>query len=176
LDRRALAKMRGKLAASDRSRSWPEPARAVRPKRSLRIWPFVIALGLALAVMEIALWTRDRGHPGPDGAGQASRLAPPPGLSLDEQARFWCYAAYDYPKLKFRYKLPKGVVIDAAAARANLERLLAEDIGNAVRNEVFAYQQEHSGQQTHPGQRTAPGPGASKPVAKARPDPAAKRR
>jgi hypothetical protein len=114
--------------------------------------------------MEIALRARDGGHPGPDRAGQASRLEPPPGLSLDEQTRFWCYAAYDYPKLKSRYKLPKGVVIDAAAARNNLERLLAEDIGNAVRNEVFAYQQAR------------PGPGAAKPVAKARPDPAAKGR
>lgn len=155
-DRRTLAKMRGKLAGSGHRGKVREIARPAQPKRQLRIWPFVIGLGLALAGMEFALYAREAGHPG-SGAGQpyaTARIAPPPGLSLDEQARFWCYAAFDYPKLKARFKLPKGAVYDRKEARAALDRLLAEDLGNAVRNEIFAYQQAH------------PDPVAPKPASK----------
>lgn len=143
LDRRAMAKMRGKLSASGRMGKNPDLARLARPKRSIRIWPFVIALGLALGGMHFALRAQGGKLSGPGGthANGVGRLEPPPGLSLDEQTRFWCYAVYDYPKLKARFKLPKGAYPDKQAARANLDRLLAEDLGAAVRNEVFVYQQ-----------------------------------
>jgi hypothetical protein len=71
----------------------------------------------------------------------SARLAPPPGLSLDEQVRFWCYTVYDFNKLKSHFKVPKGAVIDKVEARKNLDRMLAEDLGQEVRNEIFAYQQ-----------------------------------
>jgi hypothetical protein len=143
LDRRAMAKMRGKLSASGRMNKTTDLPRLARPKRSVRIWPFVIALGLALGGMDLAL----RAHEGKfSGAGAiringVTRMEPPPGLSLDEQTRFWCYAVYDYPKLKARFKVRKGVFPDRQSARANLDRLLSENLGAAVRNEVFVYQQ-----------------------------------
>jgi hypothetical protein len=155
LDRRAMAKMRGKLSASGRLGKQIEPPRLARPKRSVRIWPFVIALGLALGGMKLALHAQQGGFSG-SGAGRAhagARLEPPPGLSLDEQTRFWCYAVYDYPKLKARFKVPKGAYGDKQTARANLERLLAEEIGTAVRNEVFVYQ--HARQTTAAPKATA---------------------
>jgi hypothetical protein len=143
LDRRAMAKMRGKLAASGRMDKNAGLPRLARPKRSLRIWPFVIALALALGGMHFALRAQG-GKLSGTGALRSNgviRLEPPPGLSLDEQTRFWCYAVYDYPKLKARFKLPKGTLPDKQAAQANLDRLLAEDLGAAIRNEVFVYQQ-----------------------------------
>ena len=145
VNRRALAKMRGKLAASGQSGRKLEMAKPARARRPARIWPFVIALGLALAGMDLALHTQhDRiAAAMSGGAGGSPRLEPPPGLALDEQARFWCYAAYDFPRLKARFKLPKAVVNDKQEARANLERLLAENLGDEVRREVFAYQ--HAG-------------------------------
>jgi len=143
-DRRTLAKMRGKLASSGQRGKRPEMAHLVGPKRQIRIWPFVIGLAVALAGMEFAMYFRPDGSGAAAGGSQSSRpIQPPPGLSLDEQARFWCYAAYDYPKLKARFKLPRGSVFDAKEARANLDRLLAEELGNSVRNEIFAYQQAH---------------------------------
>ncbi len=144
-DRRTLAKMRGKLASSGQRGIRPEMTRPVGPKRQIRIWPFVIGLALALAGMEFAMYARQDGPSGSAAGGSqgSRRIQPPPGLSLDEQARFWCYAVYDYPKLKSRFKPPKGSVFDAKEARANLERILAEDLGNSVRNEIFAYQQAH---------------------------------
>lgn len=145
VDRRTLAKMRGKLATSAHRGKHIDSPRPARPKRQIRILPFVIGLGLALAGMELALHA-GQGTASGANAGRwqgSARLEPPPGLSLDEQARFWCYAVYDYPKLKARFKPPKGAVNNQKEARANLERLLAEDLGNAVRNEIFAYQQAH---------------------------------
>ena len=144
-DRRTLAKMRGKLATSSHRGKKPDSTRPVGPKRQMRIWPFIIGLGLALAGMEFAMHAREDTGAGTTAGGlhATAHIAPPPGLSLDEQARFWCYAAYDYPKLKSRFKPPKGSICIPAEARANLERLLAEDLGNAVRNEIFVYQQAH---------------------------------
>jgi hypothetical protein len=143
LDRRAMAKMRGKLSASGRMDKQTDLPRLARSKRSVRIWPFVIALGLALGGMNLAMRAQQGKFSGSGTvpANGVSRLQPPPGLSLDEQTRFWCYAVYDYPKLKARFKLPKGAYGDKQTARANLDRLLAEELGAAVRNEVFAYQQ-----------------------------------
>ena len=145
LDRRTLAKMRSKLATSEHRDKKSEAVRLARPQRHIRIWPFVIALAMVLAGMELTLraW-HDASSDSAAGRSRAlARMEPPPGLSLDEQARFWCYAAYDHPKLKARFKLPKGVFYDPHEARTRLDRLLAEDLGNAVRNEIFAYQQAH---------------------------------
>jgi hypothetical protein len=145
LDRRALAKMRGKLATSEHRGKKAEILRPAGTKRHIRIWPFVIALAMVLTGMEFTLRAWEEAKPG-EAAGRSQALArmePPPGLSLDEQARFWCYAAYDHPKLKARFKLPKGLYFEQREARRRLEHLLAEDLGNAVRNEIFAYQQAH---------------------------------
>lgn len=164
MDRRTVARMRNKLATSGKMAVRTEKPAAARPKRSVRIWPFVIALGLALGGMNLLLHTRqDRISGAIPGNGPGSaQPAPPPGLSLDEQARFWCYAAYDYPKLKARFKLPKAVVYDKRAARANLDRILAEDLGAEVRREIFAIQQAH------------PDPVPKKPAAKPQAEPRAK--
>lgn len=145
LDRRAMAKMRNKLSVAGREDKQIDPPRLARPKRSVRIWPFVIALGLALGGMTLAMRVQQGDLPGFGAKGatrfnKAPRLEPPHGLSLDEQTRFWCYAVYDYPRLKSRFKLPKGAYADKQTARANLDRLLSEEIGAAVRNEVFVYQ------------------------------------
>lgn len=142
-DRRTLAKMRSKLATSGQAASRMEKPAQVTARRNIRIWPFVIALAVALAGMNFALHTQQDkilGAMGADGK-PSKRLEAPPGLSLDEQVRFWCYAVYDFEKMKKHFKLPKGVVFDKVSARKNLDALLAEDLGTEVRNEIFAYQQ-----------------------------------
>ena len=144
LDRRTLAKMRGKLATSEHRGKKPDsPRPGGTAKRHIRIWPFVIAVAMVLTGLELTLRAWQDAGPGDDaGRSQAlARMEPPPGLSLDEQARFWCYAAYDHIKLKARFKLPKGVFFEQREARRRLDHLLAEDLGTGVRNEIFAYQQ-----------------------------------
>lgn len=144
-DRRTLEKMRRKLATSGSVGSKMDTSMAQRPKRNIRIWPFVVALGVALAGMNFALHTQQDKilmAMGADAKGSV-KLEPPPGLSLDEQVRFWCYAVYDFEKMKSHFKLPKGVVLDKIVARQNMDRMLAEDLGPEVRNEIFAYQQAH---------------------------------
>ena len=142
-DRRTLAKMRSKLATSGQVAAKldvPVP----KQKRGVRIWPFVLALGVVLVGMNFAVRTQhDRMSAAALGTKGSVRLAPPAGTSLDEQARFWLYATYDFDKLKLRFKLPKGVVLDKVNARQNLDHLLAEDLGADIRNEIFAYQQAH---------------------------------
>jgi hypothetical protein len=159
-NRRNLAKMRSKLVTSGQVGKKLDLTPPSAQKRPLRIWPFVAVLGLVLAGMNFALHTQqDKIVSAMGGSAKSSaRLQPPPGLSLDEQARFWCYATYDYDKLKARFKLPRGVVYDKKEARANLDRMLADDLGREVRTEIFAYQQLH------------PDPVAPvKPIAKAKP-------
>ncbi len=142
-DKRTLAKMRSKLATSGqvaRKLDVPVP----KQKKGVRIWPFVVGLGLMLAGMNFAVRTQhDRNASLALGGKSSVMLAPPAGATLDERARFWCYATYDYDKLKLRFKLPKGAVLDKAETRRNLDKLLAEDLGSEVRTEIFAYQQAH---------------------------------
>jgi hypothetical protein len=144
-NRRTLARMRSKLATSGQVGRKMDVSAQARQKKPVRVWPFVIALAVVLAVMDLVLHTQQEKIAGAMSGDLKSsvRMQAPPGLSLDEQARFWCYATYDFDKLKGRYKMPKGVVFDKKEARANLDRILAEDLGAEVRNEIFAYQQAH---------------------------------
>lgn len=141
-DKRTLAKMRKKLATSgtmSAKLNTPEH----KSKRSLRVWPLVAAAAVILLGLNFALRTQQEkivGVMGVQKEGTAT-LTPPPGLKPDQEVLFWAYAVYDVPKLKAKFPVPKGAVLNQAAARANLERLLAEDLGTAVRNEIFAMQQ-----------------------------------
>jgi hypothetical protein len=142
-DRRTLEKMRRKLATSGTVASKADMSRHAGPKRSLRIWPFAVAASIFLIALNFGLRTHQGKIIQAMGATAASnQLKPPAGLSLDEQVRFWAYAIYDIPKLKARFPIPKGTVIDNKAARLKLEGLLAENLGNEVRNEVFVLQQK----------------------------------
>ncbi|MDB5048298.1 MAG: hypothetical protein JWO30_1369 [Fibrobacteres bacterium] len=141
-DRRTLEKMRRKLATSGHMGK-NDVAKLKSAKRGIRIWPIAAAAAVLLIGLNFALRGPDdhaiaaiagkNGHKAP--------LAPPATANLDEQARFWAYAIYDIAKLKSHFTIPKGSVIDPAAARQNLERLLAENLGNEVRKEIFTFQQ-----------------------------------
>lgn len=142
-DKRTLEKMRRKLATSGTVVKKSDQPRLGQPgKPGPRIWPFAIGAAVLLIALNFGLSNQDSIKKAVGVKTESSnRLAPPPGLSLDDQVRFWAYAVYDIPKLRARFTVSKGAVIDKKAARTQLESLLAENLGNEVRNEVFAMQQ-----------------------------------
>jgi hypothetical protein len=144
-DKRTLEKMRSKLATSGKTggkRSAKPELRRTQPKKSIRIWPWIIGAAVILAGLNFTLHTQQDRIMSAMGVKQtAGPLTVPPGLKPDDQARFWAYAAYDVAKLRATFTIPKGAILDQALARRNLERLLAEDLGTSVRNEIFALQQ-----------------------------------
>jgi hypothetical protein len=141
-DRRTLEKMRRKLATSGQMGK-NDVIKLKKNKPARRIWPFAIAAAAVLLGLNYALNTHQEQIIGAIGGPRLANipLAPPAGTSLDEQARFWAYAAYDIHKLKARFNIPKGVVVDKVAAYKNLEKILADNLGVEVRNEIFALQQ-----------------------------------
>jgi hypothetical protein len=140
-DRRTLEKMRRKLATSGTmSKKGDLPHHG--KKRSLRIWPFAVGAALLLIALNFGLGTKQVQKALGTKAPAANALTPPPNLTLDEQARFWAYAVYDVPKLKTRFRIAKGIVVDSKAARMQLEQILAENLGPEVRNEIFVFQQK----------------------------------
>ncbi len=68
-------------------------------------------------------------------------LAPPAGLSLDDRARFWAFAAFDSQKLRQKFKVPASAMIDAVDAQHHLEDLLTQDLGAQARAEVMELKQ-----------------------------------
>lgn len=146
-DRRTLEKMRRKLATSGTVGKMSEQPRqnlqAKQGKRGMRIWPFAIGAAGVLIALNFGLSNQDTLLKAL-GIESESKNQPkaPPGLSLDEQTRFWAYAIYDIPKLRARFSVPRGAAIDKKFARTQLENLLADNLGNEVRNEVFVMQQK----------------------------------
>lgn len=145
-DRRTLEKMRRKLATSGTVVKKSDQPRLGQPgKPGMRIWPFAIGAAALLIALNFGLSNQDSITKSLGVKTEsANQLAPPPGLTLDDQVRFWAYAVYDIPKLRARFTVPKGAVIDKKSARTQLDNLLAENLGNEVRNEVFAMQQKES--------------------------------
>ncbi len=141
-DRRTLEKMRRKLATSGQMGK-NDVIKLKKTKKGMRIWPAAIAAAAILVGVNFMLNTQQDKIVGTIGgkASQKAALAPPAGTSLDDQARFWAYASYDIPKLKAKFKIPKGSVIDPVAAYANLEKILADNLGVEVRKEIFTIQQ-----------------------------------
>ncbi|MDQ3000112.1 MAG: hypothetical protein M3Y08_02445 [Fibrobacterota bacterium] len=141
-DRRTLAKMRRKLATSG-TLSAKLDSEKHKNKRTVRVWPWVAAAALILVGLNFALRTHQDKIVGAMGIqkGVTVTLTPPPGLKLDQEVLFWAYAVYDVPKLKAKFSVPKGAVLNQVIARRKLEGLLAEDLGADVRNEIFAMQQ-----------------------------------
>jgi hypothetical protein len=140
-DRRTLEKMRRKLATSGTmSKKGDLPHHG--KKRSLRIWPFAVGAALLLIALNFGLGTKQAQKALGANAPAANALKLPPDLALDEQARFWAYAVYDVPKLRIRFRIPKGIVVDNKAARIQLEQILAENLGPEIRNEIFVFQQK----------------------------------
>ena len=142
-DRRTLQKMRSKLATSGTVGKKIEPARTIQPgKRGMRIWPFAIGAAGLLIALNFGLSNQEAllKAVGVE-AETRNQPKPPPGLAPDDQARFWAYAIYDLPKLRARFSVPRGAVLDKKSARTQLEILLAGNLGNEVRNEIFVMQQ-----------------------------------
>jgi hypothetical protein len=158
-DRRTLEKMRRKLATSGTVGKKSDQPRQGQPVKrgGMRIWPFAIGAAGLLIALNFGLSQQDAilKTMGVETESK-NQLKPPPGLSLDEQVRFWAYAVYDIPKLRARFTVPKGAVIDKKYARTQLDNLLAENLGNEVRNEVFVMQQ------SDPAPKPKPKPAKSK--------------
>jgi len=143
-DRRTLEKMRRKLATSgtvSKKSDLPHQTHQVK-KPGFRLWPFAAVAALLLIAVNFGLGTKQVQEALGADAPAANALTLPPGLTLDEQARFWAYAVYDVSKLRTRFRIPKGVSLDNKAARKQLEQILAENLGPEVRNEIFVLQQK----------------------------------
>lgn len=151
-DRRTLEKMRRKLATSGTVGKKTDLPRQGQPgKRGMRIWPFAIVAGGLLMALNFGLSNQDTLLKALGVETESpNQPKPPPGLSLDEQTRFWAYAIYDIPKLRARFSIPRGAVIDRKFARTQLEILLAGNLGNEVRNEVFVMQQKEPAPKANP--------------------------
>lgn len=142
--RRTLAKMRGKLASSG-SLSAANPASVAHKERHpIRYMHRAVAAVavLLLAGLNYALIA----HPDRilsvlgSASAPARELAPPAAFSLDDQARYWAYALYDMPGLRMRFGGSGGAALNSVKAKDSLERLLAGELGDAVRNEITALQ------------------------------------
>lgn len=70
-----------------------------------------------------------------------SPLAPPAGLSLDDRARFWAYAAFDAQGLRERFHIPSSALIDPVDAQHHLEDILDQEVGPTARAEALALRQ-----------------------------------
>jgi hypothetical protein len=157
-DRRTLAKMRSKLATSGQSiKKEPVKQKSAAAKKSrsrivpIAIGALVLALGLGFAL---------RSQSGADAHAMVrTSFEPPAGASLDDQARFWAYILYDMAKLKARFGVPSGIVINKTAARKNLEILLSGNLGTDVRNEIAALQRKSADSDKGPNPGAAKRPG-----------------
>ena len=65
-----------------------------------------------------------------------SPLAPPVGLSLDDRARFWAYAAFDAQGLREHFHVPASALIDPVDAQHHLADILEQEVGPAARAEA----------------------------------------
>ena len=157
-DKRTLEKMRRKLATSGTVvKKSDQPRQGLPRKPGKRIWPFAIGAAGLLIALNFGLSNQDAVLKALGAKTEAlNQLKPPPGLSLDDQVRFWAYAVYDIPKLRARFSVPRGAAIDKNSARTQLENLLAENLGNEVRNEVFVMQQNE------PASKPGPKPAKSR--------------
>jgi hypothetical protein len=70
-----------------------------------------------------------------------SPLAPPAGLSLDDRARFWAYAAFDAHGLRERFPVPASALIDPVDAQHHLADILEQEVGPAARAEALGLRQ-----------------------------------
>lgn len=125
----------GPAAAPDAQRR----KEAVRPREGSRLG--VLPPLLALLALSFSFWVAD----GRDlllvrlGYRSVAPLPDPTAvLSLDDQARYWTFALYDFDSLKRRYRVSGYFSIDPERARLRLERLLPH-VSPAAAGEISAY-------------------------------------
>ncbi|HKP96571.1 MAG TPA: hypothetical protein VJ385_12505 [Fibrobacteria bacterium] len=140
-ERPTLEQMRRRLASAPAEPPpKPESPRKLRARRNKRR---TLALMVALAALLVGLnfLARSQKDAILEAVGVRTLSAPlasPPGLSLDDRARFWAYAAFDQGKLRERFKVPASAFIDRVDARHHLEDLLTRELGAQARAEVLA--------------------------------------
>lgn len=122
-----LEKMRKKLAAGPAPQEpKPESAGTRRRRAAGRAYKWAIFAGLLLVGINVLALSRKDVILQAIGAQVIVKpLSPPPGLELDELARFWAYAAFDEAKLKSHFAIPKHVLIDPVDARHHLADILS---------------------------------------------------
>jgi hypothetical protein len=138
-ERPTLDQMRKKLASGS---SAPAPSVTGNPasrKRRSRSVPWMIAVAAVLVAANVLGLSRKDAILEIVGVQNLSEpVSPPPGLSLDERARFWAYAAYDQAGLRARYKLPPAAFLDPEDARHHVEDLLTQGLDAKVREGILA--------------------------------------
>lgn len=120
-----LERMRSKLAAPSQA----VLAREEKARKAVRMgrlaWGWRIGMvALFLAANAALVGFRDEIKVAAAKRRTAPMLADPKALSVNDQALYWTYALYDFNRLKSTYGAPDNAVIDAAAAKRNLEALL----------------------------------------------------
>jgi hypothetical protein len=120
-----LEKMRGKLASPSRA----VLAREEKARKAVRMsrfsWGWRIGLVVLFLTANAALvGFKDEIKVAIKKQRTAPRLVEPKALSVNDQALYWAYALYDFNRLKATFGAPDHAVIDAAAAKRNLEAVL----------------------------------------------------
>jgi hypothetical protein len=134
-----LERMRGKLAAPSQAALAREEKARKAVRRGRLAWGWRIGLVvLFLAANAALVGFKDEIGVAVRKQRTAPRLAGPESLTVNDQALYWAYALYDFNRLKAAYGAPENAVIDAAAARRNLEALLPEvDVPTRVAIEKY---------------------------------------
>lgn len=135
-----LERMRGKLASSSPVVLQRAEKRRSGARMSAFAWTWRISLTLLFLGANIyVLGFRDSPVRTAIKARTAPMLrAPIPSMPVDDQALYWTYALYDFDRLKQRFGAPSEAVIDAGAARRNLETLMPK-ISERTRFEIRKY-------------------------------------
>lgn len=120
-----LEKMRGKLAAPSQA----VLAREEKARKAVRMsrfsWGWRVGLvALFLAANAALVGFKDEIKVAAKRQRTAPSLVEPKALSVNDQALYWTFALYDFNRLKATFGAPDNAVIDAAAARRNLEALI----------------------------------------------------
>jgi hypothetical protein len=140
--RPTLEDMRRKLAAgAPESNAKPQERRKRRgPGRKSLLWTMA-GTAVLIGLNAFALSRKDVILEAVGVQTFSAPLAPPSGLSLDDRARFWAYAAFDNDKLRRRFKIPASAGIDAVDAQHHVEDMLTRELGMSARAEILALKQ-----------------------------------
>lgn len=124
-------------------RAGPPEARGDRARKAAVRVRSASRLGIlaAFLALSLSLWIADGKDALLARLGYRS-VAPLPepsaGFSLDDQARYWTYALYDFDALKRRYHVSGYFAIDGARARGRLDDLLPH-VSTGVMGEISGY-------------------------------------
>lgn len=120
-----VAKMRGKLAGHSQSFLHAKERQAYATRKRAYVLGWRLALLGAFLLGNFYYIASRPDAPLKETAKSAPRLsAPPATMDVNDQAMYWTLALYDFDRLKTRFGVAAGTIVDAGAAKRKLNELL----------------------------------------------------